>query len=1137
MAAGLTLAVLGVPDLRFGGATVSLPAKSLALVIYLAMTVKRARREVLADMFWGDTGEDGARANLRLALSKLRQTLPGVLEADGDSVGLAAAALLDVDALQLLHTVDTLLQQPLAAQEAAMARYRGSFLQDFTLRDCAGFEDWVTAERQRIDRRAVVLLRELVQGARRAAKPAQEVRYLGQWARIEPWNEEAQLPLIKLLAQAGSTAAALDSFEQCRLALAEELGARPSVALALLAEQVRRGELGLQRAPATVTSANAAVAVAPAASPPMPMYGRDADLRLVSERVVGGDRLVTLLGPAGVGKSRLARALADDLAEHFPDGQVACRFDFMDSGIDEEASEDHFVGVVGSALGLDLSQTNQPLAMLKNHLATRRIILGLDGFEACPKAAPAVVEMLEAAPQCLLMVTSRTRLATTQGWTHELKGLTAPSQTHGRDPGVELLLHCARLAGVTLDAVREHDTLTRLVQLLDGSPLAIQFAAQSLRVLPTEQLVHKLEQGNWQESRLHVPGYRYNTLQDVMADTWSQLEPALREAWARCALFKGGFALDWAHDCAGVNDHQAALLVERSILGREAPGRLSMHAMARQYGLQMLDTLPQADAHRRVFASAALRRLLALSPQLVREDGAAAVDALRPEIATLAAAFDLALHWEQPEEINPPLQAMLRVYHRLGWSHAATRLIEAVLARHAQAPAAWRIIWHHMGAEIVHNQHGHQVNSEHFRSTLTLAGAVLPAGGYSGWLSGAASLCRALVARPLAKALDRDAQAALAHSLLMLLTVRYANGAGTPEMFACLCAAILAARRSGHPEARLEVMVKLMAFEKLGGRPRVYAAMLRRMRRDLKDATPAYEARVLKGMNEAMIAMGEWDAAVSCLRRASAQLAALGYRYEVLECTGRVNSVLQHTGDFRQLLDNVWEDERVARRLEQSTILRWTLLFKMQAWLRTGSGTLDAAEHCLRAIHAIPTHRTQLEEIRLWANEALVLAVRGDVDGVIQRAQDILDLSRNMSSGRFYLMAPMAVIADAMLFLAFGAPAGSSAHRLGVNVARRYDHMTRGITIFAPRRLYYMGVAAVLQGHPTQAVQLWEQGLHSCAADDLRYDRARLHWMLSLYADEATRAGHARDAAAHFDHCGVIGPVYPFMPVQRVDRL
>jgi hypothetical protein len=203
-------------------------------------------------------------------------------------------------------------------------------------------------------------------------------------------------------------------------------------------------------------------------------------------------------------------------------------------------------------------------------------------------------------------------------------------------------------------------------------------------------------------------------------------------------------------------------------------------------------------------------------------------------------------------------------------------------------------------------------------------------------------------------------------------------------MFACLCAAILAARRSGHPEARLEVMVKLMAFEKLGGRPRVYAAMLRRMRRDLKDATPAYEARVLKGMNEAMIAMGEWDAAVSCLRRASAQLAALGYRYEVLECTGRVNSVLQHTGDFRQLLDNVWEDERVARRLEQSTILRWTLLFKMQAWLRTGSGTLDAAEHCLRAIHAIPTHRTQLEEIRLWANEALVLAVRGDVDGVIQ---------------------------------------------------------------------------------------------------------------------------------------------------------
>ena len=90
---GLTLAVLGPPDVRAGGVAVPLPAKSLALLVYLVMTGKRARRELLADMFWGDTGEDGARANLRLALSKLRQSLPGVLQADADSVGLDTVVL------------------------------------------------------------------------------------------------------------------------------------------------------------------------------------------------------------------------------------------------------------------------------------------------------------------------------------------------------------------------------------------------------------------------------------------------------------------------------------------------------------------------------------------------------------------------------------------------------------------------------------------------------------------------------------------------------------------------------------------------------------------------------------------------------------------------------------------------------------------------------------------------------------------------------------------------------------------------------------------------------------------------------------------------------------------------------------
>lgn len=1140
--AGLTLTVLGIPDVRFGGVAVSLPAKSQALVIYLAMTGKRARREALADMFWGDTGEEGARANLRLALSKLRQSLPGVLDADADSVGLVAAAVLDVDVLQLQQTVDTLLQQPVAAQEAAIARYRGPFMQDFILRDCPGFEDWVAAERQRIDRGAVVLLRELVQAARRTGKAERERHYLGLWAHIEPWNEEAQLPLVRLLAQAGSTAAALDQFEACRKALAEDLGARPSVALAMLAEQVRRGELSGQ-APlssmARIVQGGAPQPAPPAPAPEEPtrLYGRDADVRRVTDKVRQGERLVTLLGPAGIGKSRLARALTNDLAADYPDGQVACSFDFADSDLGEESSQEHFVDVLGSALGLDLTLTAQPMAMLKTHLATRRFILGLDGFEACVPAAPAVVEILQAAPQCLFLVTSRTRLPVAHGWTYEISGLIASDGPLGRDPGLELLLECARRAGVTLDSVRDHEPLARLVRLLDGSPLAIHFAAQSLRLLSAPQLVQKLEKGGWPDSSLHVPGYRYSTLQDVMNDIWEQLEPDLQEAWVRCALFKGSFSLEWAHDCAGVGDRQIALLMERSILGREPSGRLSMHALIRQHGEQLLDVLPAGDEYRRVFSQAALARLVRLSAQLVREDAGAALDALRPEMATVASAFDYFLRSASPQEIHPPLEALLRAYHRQGWHQTATRLLESVLARHRSAPAAWHVIWHQMAGAIVHNQHGLHRDSGDLNKALTVAGVVLPPPGLRSWFRGGADLIRTAVARPCGTWLDRHAQQMLALSLASLASGRYANGASTSELFAHICAAALAARRSATPEARIAVMLKFMAIEFVARRPRLYTMLLRRVHLDLKDAEPVYEAHAFRHVAYAMIARGQWDAAYANLQRAAALFGALGYGYDGLESQSQLNAILLHKGEFPQILDNVWADEREARRLEQPTILRYTLFFKLQSGIRSGRGTPEAAAQCLHAIHSIPTPRVRLEESRLLANEALLLAVQGDAQAVMQRGHAVLDLMQGMSTGgRFIPLAPLSVMIDATLSLATGPyPGDSPAAELSAKLVKTYTRLTGKADSFIPRSLLYRGTIAVLQGDLDTALKLWHQGLASCATDALRYDRARLHWMLGLHGPHESGPAHLQAAAGHFDYCGVQGPPYPLVPVRRVD--
>lgn len=1137
--AGLTLAVLGPPDLSSGGVAVPLPAKSLALVIYLAMTGKRARREALADMFWGDTGEDGARANLRLALSKLRQSLPGLLDADADSVGLVPGGSLDVDALHLLQTVDTLLQQPIAAQEAAIARYRGPFLDEFTLRDCAAFEDWVAAERQRIDRRAIVLLRELVQAARRAGKADCEREYLALWARIEPWSEEVQLPLIQLQAQAGLMAAALDSFEACRRALAEELGARPSVALALLAEQVRRGELGLQVPPAQ----DAQVLPVPPAPQPVlwqpddtaRLYGRAADLRAVGEQMSQGERLVMLLGPAGVGKSHLARTIAQRAAPHYPDGQVACSFDFMDSGLSQEASQDHFVGVLGSALGLDLTQTAQPMAMLKTHLAMRRAIVCLDGFEACEAAAPAVSQVLAAAPHCLILVTSRTRLAITDGWTHELRGLGDEGSEAGKDPAIDLLLDCAERAGVTWGEGRDPLQLTRLVRLLDGSPLAIQFAAQSLRLLTPAQLVEKLEKGGWPDSSLHVAGYRYSTLQDVMDDVWTQLTPQLQEAWARCALFKGTFSLEWGQDCAGITQAHIASLVNRSILGLEPGRRLRMHELTRQYGLSMLAGMPRAQEHRRTFARAALARLVEASPALIRED-AAVLDFIKPEINTLACAFDLALEWESPQDIHAPLEALWRAYHRLGWHHAAVPLLEAVLVRHAQADLAWRIPWHYMAGEATRSLYGFQRAGAHFKTAVTLGGVRLPRSRAQAWLVISTVLARAAVARPLALAQERNTQRVLTHAITQMLPPRHLNGLPLLALYASLGIAWLASRRSGHADARLTVLLKAFMFLRTDLHPAVPAWLLRRIRTHMKDVNPVQEAFALKDLGVAMISRGQWDDATSCLNRAAHALGALGYSYYALECLSERHSAQLHKGEFLTMLQEVQLSEWQARQMNHPSILRWSYLLRFQIGLRAGAMTLQDAHTCLASIHAIGAYRSPVEELSVYGHEALYACLCGDAVQVLQHGQHVLALSLRIAPGRFHALSTLQLTVDAVLCLALN-PATRTPQgcELALGLVSSFLAMSLHMAIFAPRRLLYSGAAAALQGQWANATSAWTEGLALCADGVLRYDAARMNWMLSLYTSGEAATLHGQAAARDFEACGVAFP-YPLMPRERLAR-
>ncbi|MGE0331735.1 MAG: BTAD domain-containing putative transcriptional regulator [Ramlibacter sp.] len=1122
----VNLRVLGRVRLHAGpqGAdSVVLPAKSLALLIYIAMERRPVRREVLADMFWCDTGDDGARANLRLALTKLRQRLPGVIHADAETVGIDAGADVQVDALQLLRAADTAgQQQGASALGGAVARYCGPFLGDFQLRDCAAFDDWVGLQRQRIDRSTVVLLRELVRLEQQARHVHNELQYLELWAQIEPWNEEPHMPLLRLLARVGSTAAALDRYEACRLALAEHQGSKPSPALVALAEDIRRGNVP-PAAPAPALQSR------PGAIDLLPLIGRAGDLRRIRQHLDRGERLVTVLGPAGVGKSRLARALIDEIAPGFPDGCVLCSFDFIGREASAESVREHLVAALGSALGLDFSQTVQPMAMLRKYLGARRAVLGLDGFETCIAAAHVVAELLEAAPGCVVIVTSRVRLGIAHEWLYELQGLAEGDGSADPGAALALLRACARRVGVAVDEALEYDALKQLVHLLEGSPLAIQFAAQSLRTLTPRQLVQRLEQGSWLDSSLHVPEYRHRTLQEVMGDMWEQLDSATQEAWARCALFRGTFPREWVPDCAGVSDDIVSVLVERCVVAREALGRCRMHELTRQHGLAMLEDLDPSHAWRRQFVLGVLSRLLALAPRLQREP--ALLDEAKADISTLAAAVQQALQWADAEQVDAPLAALCDIYHRLGWHFAAARLLEAALQRYPDARPAYRMAWHYRAGVVTHNQYGNLYDDAHLRAVLELGGVAMPAAGVRAWVRALGRVPVALASRPAAAEHERNAQRLLAHAIARLLMGRFIDGASGSELWAGLAAAWVAARRSGAADARLAVMLKALAF--LGTRRQGWMAgwLVRRVRARLRDTQPVDEAFALQQLGHLMIMRGRWDVAEAYMLRAAAALASLGYGYDSLECRAQLNAVHLHQGNFPRLLEEVRITEVEARALEQPVILRRALMFKVQALLRSGLGGVAIAQGCLHDIHSIAVRRTTLEDIRLRGLESLVAWAQGDLRQVLLLAQEALDLAHGVTTGRFYTLLALALVVDVLLSAADSpGDAGRQARGLALQAVRRYRVLSSSLPVLTPRRLLYQGCGEMLRGRAMAAQRAWRSGLHACAAHASPYDAARLHLLLSRHGGAADAPAHAAEAVRWFLACGMPGPVYPLMP-------
>ncbi len=464
----LTVAVLGPAEAFRDGVRLDLPAgKTTELLVRLALAAGRpVRTDVLLDDLWG---EPTARNTLQSKVSQLRRALGDKELVVGTASGYALAVPPEaVDAWRAVR----LAADSVAAREAGdaalsldrgeqgMALFRGEVLVD------AG--DWATVHRSRLEEVRLSLLEATMAARVELGASAGIVAELDTLVRTHPLREALWAALITALYRAGRQADALAAYARLRRLLVDELGIEPAASLQALEQEVLQQDRRLELAGVHPMPR-------PGNMPPpgRPLIGRERDLtELIS--ALGSHRLVTVTGPAGVGKTRLALEVAHRLTP--PGGVWLLRLD----AVDADASLSRVVADT-------LQVTGGPPA-LPERLASVETVLLLDNCEHVVEPLARLVEsLLDAAPELRVLATSQAALGLEDEWRHQLEPL---------PPDQSTALFARRAQELRRNFVLDHETtplVEEVCRSLDGLPLAIELAAARVRSMSLRDIARRLD--------------------------------------------------------------------------------------------------------------------------------------------------------------------------------------------------------------------------------------------------------------------------------------------------------------------------------------------------------------------------------------------------------------------------------------------------------------------------------------------------------------------------------------------------------------------------------------------------------------------------------------------------------------------
>ena len=626
----LRLLLLGSAHLERAGRELEVETRNaLGLLVYLAVTKQTYTRDTLATLFWPEKSTAAARTHLRKSLWVLKKAVgANLLAISQQSVGINPEAdlWLDVDHFRHLlasceqhgHAKDEVCADCLSPLEEAVNLYRGDFLAGFALADSSQFDDWQFFQAESLRQELAGALERLVYGYSTVKDYESAILRARQWVALDPLFEFAQRTLMQVYHQAGQTSAALRQYDLFVTLLKKEMGLSPEKETTSLYEVIKADRKLGARVTKTENGdiKNDESIPAPAAQPhhnlpiqPTLFIGREKEVEEISRllREEPNCRLLNLVGPGGMGKTRLALEVARVNSNLFRDGSFLVSLASV-----SEAS--FIVPAIAEAIKFPFQGETDPMTQLLRHLNQKNFLIILDNFEHLLSSLSEsgedesdtrisgeelLSEILRNAPGNKILVTSRERLKLQEEWDYEVYGMSFPQDLQtveeaGQGPekytAIQLFLQQARKADASFAySTEDMDAIVRICRLVEGMPLGIELAAPWIRLMSCREIADEIERNlDLLETSLRNVPERHRSMRAIFEQSWQRLSPEERTVLSKLSVFRGGCRREAAEAVTGAKLPLISSLVDKSLVHHAGGGRYELHELIRQFALDQL---------------------------------------------------------------------------------------------------------------------------------------------------------------------------------------------------------------------------------------------------------------------------------------------------------------------------------------------------------------------------------------------------------------------------------------------------------------------------------------------------------------------------------------------------------------------